>query len=187
MRHGGDFGGGAHSTEASPPEGDHDGHEGRGAHDRGGERMLGALLGAGHEPQHRAHQGARRPRRRGARGDVLPRDSEAASTTGGELLKTIGDAVMVRHSDSADAVALGLTAAHDVIAGHGFPAVRVGMQHGPAIARAGDWFGATVNLAARVAAVAAGGEVLLAEQCGKARASSEASTSRPVGSSESGT
>jgi adenylate cyclase len=37
------------------------------------------------------------------------------------------------------------------------------MHHGPAIARAGDWFGATVNLAARAAAVAAGGEVLLAE------------------------
>jgi adenylate cyclase len=86
-----------------------------------------------------------------------------ASTTGGELVKTIGDAVMVRHADPADAVALGLMAAHDVIAGHGFPAVRVGMHHGPAIARAGDWFGATVNLAARVAAVAAGGEALLTE------------------------
>jgi YHS domain-containing protein len=35
------------------------------------------------------------------------------------------------------------------------------MHHGPAIGREGDWFGATVNLAARVAAVAAGGEVLL--------------------------
>jgi YHS domain-containing protein len=35
------------------------------------------------------------------------------------------------------------------------------MHHGPAIAREGDWFGATVNLAARVAAAAAGGEVLV--------------------------
>jgi adenylate cyclase len=39
--------------------------------------------------------------------------------------------------------------------------VRVGMHHGPAIAREGDWFGATVNLAARVAGSAAGGEVLV--------------------------
>ena len=87
--------------------------------------------------------------------------SEVAADSGGEVIKTIGDAVMCRHSVPSEAVALGLTAAHEVIAGHGFPAVRVGMHHGPAIARDGDWFGATVNLAARVAAVAAGGEVLL--------------------------
>jgi adenylate cyclase len=87
--------------------------------------------------------------------------SEIARASGGEVIKTIGDAVMVRHSDPAEAVALGLTAAHEVIAGHGFPAVRVGMHHGPAVARDGDWFGATVNLAARVAALAAGGEVLV--------------------------
>jgi class 3 adenylate cyclase/YHS domain-containing protein len=79
------------------------------------------------------------------------------------VIKTIGDAVMIRHSDPSQAVVLGLTAAHEVIAGHGSPAVRVGMHHGPAIERGGDWFGATVNLAARVAALAAGGEVLLTE------------------------
>jgi class 3 adenylate cyclase/YHS domain-containing protein len=87
--------------------------------------------------------------------------SEVAAASGGEVIKTIGDAVMVRHDVPAEAVTLGLAAAHDVIAGHGFPAVRVGMHHGTAIAREGDWFGATVNLAARVAAVAAGGEVLV--------------------------
>ncbi len=87
--------------------------------------------------------------------------SDVAAASGGEVIKTIGDAVMVRHRDPSQAVALGLAAAHEVIAGHGSPAVRVGMHHGPAIARGGDWFGATVNLAARVAAIAAGGEVLL--------------------------
>jgi adenylate cyclase len=87
--------------------------------------------------------------------------SEMAEARGGQVIKTIGDAVMVRHPVPSEAVALGLTAAHDVMAGHGFPAVRVGMHHGPAIEREGDWFGATVNLAARVAAVAAGGEVLV--------------------------
>jgi adenylate cyclase len=87
--------------------------------------------------------------------------SELARAGDGEVIKTIGDAVMVRHADPTDAVALGLAAAHEVIAGHGFPAVRVGMHHGPAVAREGDWFGATVNLAARVAAMAAGGEVLV--------------------------
>jgi adenylate cyclase len=86
-----------------------------------------------------------------------------ARARGGEVIKTIGDAVMVRHADPAEAVAIGLGAAHEVIAGHGAPAVRVGMHHGPAVERQGDWFGATVNLAARVAAVAAGGEVLVTE------------------------
>jgi adenylate cyclase len=89
--------------------------------------------------------------------------SEAAAARGGEVIKTIGDAVMVRHTDPSEAVALGLAAAHQVLAGHGFPAVRVGMHHGPAVERGGDWFGATVNLAARVAALAAGGEVLVTE------------------------
>jgi adenylate cyclase len=87
--------------------------------------------------------------------------SGIADASGGEVVKTIGDAVMVRHSDPSQALKLGLAAANEVISGHGFPAVRVGMHHGPALARGGDWFGATVNLAARVAALAAGGEVLV--------------------------
>jgi adenylate cyclase len=37
----------------------------------------------------------------------------------------------------------------------------VGMHTGPAVERGGDWFGATVNLAARLAAAAAGGQALL--------------------------
>ena len=85
----------------------------------------------------------------------------AAAAHGGEVVKTIGDAVMARHEDAAGAVALGLAAVHEAMAGHGFPAVRAGMHHGPAVRRDGDWYGATVNLAARVAGLAAGGEVLL--------------------------
>jgi class 3 adenylate cyclase len=37
----------------------------------------------------------------------------------------------------------------------------VGLHHGPAIERAGDYFETAVNFAASVAAVASGGEVLL--------------------------
>jgi YHS domain-containing protein len=37
------------------------------------------------------------------------------------------------------------------------------MHTGPAVERRGDWFGATVNLAARVAGAASGREVLLTE------------------------
>jgi len=78
-------------------------------------------------------------------------------------VKTIGDALMLRTSDAAAAIRLGLCIVHDVGARHGFPLVRVGMHTGPAVERGGDWFGATVNLAARVSAAAGGGEALLTE------------------------
>ena len=76
-------------------------------------------------------------------------------------VKTIGDALMLRSGDAAAAIRLGLCIVHDVGAQHGFPLVRVGMHTGPAVEREGDWFGATVNLAARVSAAAAGGDALL--------------------------
>jgi class 3 adenylate cyclase len=80
---------------------------------------------------------------------------------GGSQVKTIGDALMLRIPDPEDAIRLGLRIAHDVLRGHGSPAVRVGLHHGPAIERDSDYFGAAVNLAARLAAAATGGEVLL--------------------------
>jgi len=83
---------------------------------------------------------------------------------GGEHVKTIGDAMLVRVPDPAQAVELGLRIAHDVMRGHGAPAVRVGLHHGSAVERDGDYFGAAVNLAARVSAEASGGEVLVTGQ-----------------------
>jgi adenylate cyclase len=79
----------------------------------------------------------------------------------GEHVKTIGDALMLRIPAPDDAVLLGLRIANDLMTEHGAPAVRVGLHHGPAVERNGDYFGASVNLAARVSALASGGEVLL--------------------------
>src|SRR4029453_7243481 len=76
-------------------------------------------------------------------------------------VKTIGDALMLRTGDAAAAIRLGLRIVHDVGAQHGFPLVPVGMPTGPALERGGDWFGATVTLAARLSAAASGGETLL--------------------------
>jgi class 3 adenylate cyclase/YHS domain-containing protein len=90
-----------------------------------------------------------------ARVDALLADHEA------ELVKSIGDAVMVRCSDPGLAIRLGVRIVDEVGRHHGFPSVRVGMHTGSAVERKGDWFGAAVNLAARVSGVAAGGEVLL--------------------------
>ena len=72
----------------------------------------------------------------------------------GTQVKTIGDALMLRIGDPRHAVLLGLRIAHEVLTGHGVPTVRVGMHHGPAIERDGDYIGAAVNLAARVSAAA---------------------------------
>lgn len=76
-------------------------------------------------------------------------------------IKTMGDALMLHAHDPAQAISLGLRLTRHVGARHEFPAVRVGMHTGPAVERGGDWYGATVNLAARVAGVAVAGEVLL--------------------------
>jgi class 3 adenylate cyclase/YHS domain-containing protein len=80
-----------------------------------------------------------------------------------EEVKTIGDAVMIRGADPAAAIQLGLGIVADVGRQHGFPTVRVGMNTGHAVERDGDWFGSTVNIAARVSGVASGGEVLVTE------------------------
>ena len=80
-----------------------------------------------------------------------------------EEVKSIGDALLVRVPSAARAVELGLRVTLEVGAQHGFPAVRVGMHHGPAIKRNGDYFGRTVNIAARVSALAGAGEVLVTE------------------------
>jgi adenylate cyclase len=80
---------------------------------------------------------------------------------GAAQVKSIGDALMLRVPDPAQAVLLGLRISEGVMRDHEAPSVRVGLHHGDAVERDGDYFGATVNLAARISAQAVGGEVLL--------------------------
>ena len=80
----------------------------------------------------------------------------------GEHVKTIGDALMLRVPDPGDAVLLALWITRNALGGHEAPTVRVGCNYGSAVERGGDYFGATINVAARVSALAAGGEVLVA-------------------------
>lgn len=86
---------------------------------------------------------------------------ELLPTYRAEAVKSIGDALMLRSEDAAQAVRLGFAIVDEVGARHEFPSVRVGMHSGPAVERDGDWFGSVVNLAARISGLAAGGEVLL--------------------------
>jgi adenylate cyclase len=80
-----------------------------------------------------------------------------------EEVKAIGDALMLRCEDPALAVRLGLRVVREVEDDPELPPVRVGMHTGPAVEREGDWYGATVNVAARLCAAAGGGEVLVSD------------------------
>ena len=79
----------------------------------------------------------------------------------GEYVKAVGDALMLRVPDPGDAVRLGLWITRNSMGGHEAPSVRVGCNYGSAVERSGDYFGATINVAARVSALAGGGEVLV--------------------------
>ena len=74
------------------------------------------------------------------------------------VIKTIGDEVMVVGSDAAGLVdwAVGFQLLHTER-----PLPRIGMHYGATLYRDGDYFGREVNLAARVAARSAGGEVIV--------------------------
>lgn len=92
---------------------------------------------------------------------------EALLPPSAALVKTMGDAVMVRLDDPGQAVSAGLRIARGALPAHD-PPVRVGIHRGPAVEREGDFFGAAVNVAARVAALAAPGEVLVTDTVGAA-------------------
>lgn len=77
------------------------------------------------------------------------------------VVKTIGDAVLLVSTDAAEMVEAALKLVEVAAAeGEEFPQLRVGIASGPAVNRAGDWFGAPVNLASRITGVARAGTVL---------------------------
>jgi adenylate cyclase len=83
------------------------------------------------------------------------------------VIKTIGDEVMIAGADAGALVdwAVGFQAGRS-----GRPLPRIGIHSGLALYRDGDYYGRDVNIAARVAARSAGGEVLVTrpvvEACG---------------------
>ncbi len=93
--------------------------------------------------------------------DVVERFVDAVQHTlpdEARIIKTIGDEVMVVSSDPSALVdwAVGFRAFYT-----DRPRPRIGLHHGLALYRDGDYYGRAVNLAARVGARAAGGEVLV--------------------------
>jgi adenylate cyclase len=97
-------------------------------------------------------------------GRCIERLSKAASSTGGRVLKTIGDEVMVLFPtpDAAASAASEMHAAVDTLPPvNGTKlGVRIGFHSGPVIQRDNDVFGDTVNLAARLVEQAQKGQII---------------------------
>jgi adenylate cyclase len=80
---------------------------------------------------------------------------------GATQVKSMGDGVMIWAPDPADAIALAAHAVEEVGARSDLLPVRVGVHTGPAVMRGCDWYGAAVNVAARLAAEAEPNEALV--------------------------
>jgi len=94
--------------------------------------------------------------------------SQAAAATGGRVLKTMGDEVMVLFP-TADAAANGASEMHAAV--DTLPpvngtklGVRIGFHSGPVIQRDNDVFGDTVNLAARLVNQAQKGQIVTSRE-----------------------
>jgi adenylate cyclase len=80
----------------------------------------------------------------------------------GRPVKYLGDGVMFHFPDPAGSVSCGLDLIRDAPAA-GLPPARVGINVGSVIFRDGDYFGRTVNIAARVADRAGPGQILVTD------------------------
>lgn len=80
---------------------------------------------------------------------------------GGQVIKTIGDEALFTLDDPTEGALLALELVERAEADEQFPDVRVGLAHGPVLARLGDVFGSTVNIAARLTSVARPARVLV--------------------------
>ena len=78
-------------------------------------------------------------------------------------MKLLGDGVMFHFPDPAQGVCCGLELV-DRIPEVGLPRARVGLHSGPVVFQHGDYFGRTVNIAARITDHARPGEVLVSDQ-----------------------
>lgn len=89
----------------------------------------------------------------------------AVTGRGGAVVKLIGDGLMAAFETPAAACEAAVLAQEAVMrtAGEGEPALRlrIGMHAGPVIETGNDLFGDTVNIAARLSAVANGGEIIV--------------------------
>jgi adenylate cyclase len=88
--------------------------------------------------------------------------NEIAARHGGAVVKMLGDGVLFHFKDPRDAVMASLEML-DRVRPAGLPPAHVGVNAGPMIYEEGDYFGRTVNIAARIASEAGPDQVFLGE------------------------
>jgi adenylate cyclase len=89
--------------------------------------------------------------------------NEAAQAHGGRPVKWLGDGVMFHFADPGSAILGGLELVELTEKAMSVPA-RMGINAGAVVAQEGDYFGRTVNIAARIADYAQPHEVLVSEE-----------------------
>ena len=87
--------------------------------------------------------------------------AHAADELGCEVVKDLGDAVMIHGRDAPRVVTLALRLARELAEEGWCPPLRMGVHSGAAAQRGRDWYGSTVNIAARLADSADAGEILM--------------------------
>lgn len=87
---------------------------------------------------------------------------DVASRHDGRVVKLIGDAAHFYFHEPVDAI-LGALAFVEGVEPHGLPPAHVGVNAGPMTYTDGDYYGSVVNIAARIAAIAGPGQVLVGE------------------------
>jgi adenylate cyclase len=83
---------------------------------------------------------------------------------GGRVIKMIGDEVMFEAADPRMGIEIGLDLADAFHHDDSVSDVRVGVAYGPALAREGDLYGPTVNLASRMVGIAYAGAVVTSSE-----------------------
>jgi class 3 adenylate cyclase len=94
-------------------------------------------------------------------------------------VKSMGDGMMIWVADAAQAVALAARAVKEVGTRPDLLPVRVGAHTGTAVMRGWDWYGSTVNVAARLADEANPNEALISSAT---RAAARENLTRQLGS-----
>jgi len=94
---------------------------------------------------------------------------EAAQNHGGRPVKWLGDGVMFHFTDPGGAIVSGLEVIEQTERTLAVPA-RIGINAGAVVAQEGDYFGRTVNIAARIADFARPHEVLVSDDAKRSAA-----------------
>jgi class 3 adenylate cyclase len=87
---------------------------------------------------------------------------DASRRNDGRVVKTMGDGAMLFFDRGRSAVLTGLELIQ-LAPAIGLPPMRVGINRGPVVAQSGDYYGTTINVAARISDYARPNEVLLSQ------------------------